>query len=123
MKRRGQRGFTLLEMVAALALLALTFLVVMGGIGQATHALLLDQRATRLALAAQTVLDASLANPLQPGRQRGQLEDGVGWQLDIAQVGGHAKARLLRLELTLELSGHVERFSTLRVQGAMGNDA
>ncbi|WP_225773453.1 prepilin-type N-terminal cleavage/methylation domain-containing protein [Pseudomonas sp. Marseille-Q5115] len=118
-----QRGFTLLEVLAALALLAVTFFVVMGGIGQATHALFKDQRATRLALAAHTVLDASLDRPLQPGQQQGRLEDGVAWQLNIAPVGGHARVRLFRLNLTLELGGHVERFSTLRVQGMAGRGA
>lgn len=118
-----QQGFTLLEMLAALAVLAVTFLVVMGGIGQATHALFKDQRATRLALAAHTVLDASLDAPLQPGQQQGRLDDGVVWQLNVAQVGGHARARLFQLNLTLELGGHVERFSTLRVQGVKGRGA
>jgi len=123
MNRVRQHGFTLLEVLAALALLAVTFFVVMGGIGQATHALLKDQRATRLALAAHTVMDASLDTPLRPGQQQGRLDDGVTWQLNIAQVGGHARARLFRLNLTLELGGHVERFSTLRVQGVTGRGA
>lgn len=111
------RGFTLLEMLAALTLLALTFFVVMGAMGQAIQALYKDQRATRLALAAHSVLEASMAAPLQAGQQRGRLADGVGWQLRVTQVTEHARARLYRLDLTLNLAGHVERFSTLRVQG------
>lgn len=117
MTAERQRGFTLLEVLAALVLLAVTCLVVMGAIGQATHALAKDQRATRLALAAHSVLDASVNLPLEPGQQRGRLNDGVAWQLRITPMAEHARARLYRLDLTLDLAGHVERFSTLRVQG------
>ncbi|TWI56681.1 general secretion pathway protein I [Pseudomonas duriflava] len=118
---RTQQGFTLLELLAAIALLAITFFVVMGGIGQATHALLKDNRATRMALVARSLLDESVHTLLQPGTSNGRLTDGTAWRLDIARVETQSALQLYRLDLTLTVAGHRERFSTLRIQGGADN--
>lgn len=118
--RAGQRAFTLLELLAALAVLAVTFFVLMGGIGQATHALLQDQRATRMALQATSLLDDSLHSALRPSTVDGQLPDGTHWRLVISALGAANQVQLYRLDLTLQAARHAERFSTLRAQSVAG---
>ncbi|WP_158700995.1 type II secretion system protein [Phytohalomonas tamaricis] len=112
----AQKGFTLLEMLAAIVLLAVTFFVVMDGIGQASHALIKDSRATRMALTARSLLDASVHSPLQSGTQKGRLENSMQWQLVITKTGIPTRIQLYRLDLTLVSDGHREHFSTLRAQ-------
>lgn len=120
MIRAAQHGFTLLEMLAALALLAVTFFVLMGGIGQATHALLQDQRATRMALQASSLLDDSLHSALTPRAINGQLPDGTDWHLVISTLGPATNVQLYRIDLTLQAAQHAERFTTLRAQSVAG---
>ncbi|EIK94458.1 general secretion pathway protein I [Pseudomonas sp. M47T1] len=66
-----QRGFTLLEMLAALAVLALCATALLGAFGQSAQALQQSAGADRLSLAAASLVDSLDAGPLQPGRQRG----------------------------------------------------
>ncbi|RRW44390.1 prepilin-type N-terminal cleavage/methylation domain-containing protein [Pseudomonas luteola] len=114
---RSEGGFTLLELLAAVALLAVTFFVLMGGIGQATHALLKDSRATQMALTARSLLDDTVHRPLKPGSSQGSLPDGTRWKLDISKAGAATTSQLYRLDLSLTAGRHQERFSTLRLQG------
>lgn len=75
-------GFTLLEVLAAIALLAFAFAIglraMSGALGNATHGAAL----TTAVLQAQSLLDAQgLTVPLRTGVQRGSFADSATWQL------------------------------------------
>ena len=113
-----QRGFTLLEMLAALAVLALCATVLLGAFGQSARALQHTQRSDRLNLTARSLMDALGDGPLAPGRSQGQWDD-VQWTLDVAAVPSvPGPDRLWQLDLRLKAEGREARFSTLQVRSA-----
>lgn len=80
----GARGFTLLEVLAAIALLAIAFAVGLGALGRAA------QNAARSAALDAAVLharslcaDAGLAAPLADGTRSGTFADGMQWTLRV----------------------------------------
>lgn len=134
----SQKGFTLLEVLAAIALLAFAFAiglrVMSGALGNAARGVAL----TTATLEAQSLLDAQgLTAPLRAGVQRGSFSDGAIWQLQVsaytpsapptpavglavspAQPVGSGIA-LFRLDLGVHYGGggaRTLRFSTLRAQ-------
>ncbi|WP_416424045.1 prepilin-type N-terminal cleavage/methylation domain-containing protein [Pseudomonas sp. App30] len=113
-----QRGFTLLEMLAALAVLALCATVLLGAFGESARALQQSARSDRLNLAARSLMDELGEGPLASGRRQGQWQ-GVAWVCDVSQVPSVAgAARLFRLQLTLKADGRQAQFSTLWVRGS-----
>jgi len=114
----GQRGFTLLEMLAALVLLAVCATVLLGAFGQSAQALQQSARSDRLNLAARSVLEALDDGPLFPGHQQGRWDE-VQWSLEVTAVPAPAGPdQLLRLDLSLRGDGRQAHFSTLRVRSA-----
>lgn len=111
-----QAGFTLLELAAALVLLAIGFFVLMGGMGQATRSLRADQEASRMALRVRSVFDTYANARLAPGVQVGYFEDGLQWRMAVTPAGGWPTLPLYRLQLTLQSDAREAQFSTLRVQ-------
>lgn len=115
MKR--QTGFTLLEMLAALTVLALCVSVLLGAFGQSARAMQQAQRSDRLSLAARSLLDELGEGALQPGSSTGRW-DGLPWTLEVQdQPVPPGAVRLLRLNLTIHYGAHQVRLSTLRVLG------
>lgn len=84
MKR--QRGYTLLEVLVAFAVLALALTFLLGTLSGSTRQVRWSTDAARAALHAQSLLaDVGVGQALQPGRDEGELEDGrYRWQLDVA---------------------------------------
>ena len=82
---RGQHGFTLLELMAALAILALTMTVLLGAVGDGSRLTGKSVRAGQMALQARSLLEGlGLSGPLQVGNSEGVLDDGkTHWQLHI----------------------------------------
>jgi general secretion pathway protein I len=77
-------GFTILEVLVALAILALAMAAILGAIGTNLAAVARAQALVRATLAAQSVLaGAGLDEALRPGRQSGVLPDGSGWSLEV----------------------------------------
>jgi len=79
---RLSSGFTLLEVLAAIALLAFAFAIglraMSGALGNSAH----GEAMTQAALEAQSLLDMQgLTTPLRTGVQQGRFDDGVSWQL------------------------------------------
>lgn len=126
MKR--QRGFSLLEVIAAMLLLAIAFAALMkvasGAIALSRNAAAHDEAA----LWARNLLDSAyVMEPLQPGSRSGNVDQRYSWQLDVAPwspPGPHpqdAMLQLYRLDLTLRWGSRahpqVAHFSTLRVGG------
>lgn len=113
-----QRGFTLLEMLAALAVLALCATVLLGAFGQSARALQQSARSDRLNQTARSLMDELDSAPLETGRRQGRWDD-VQWTVEVTPEPSVAgAARLLRIDLLLTTDGRQARLSTQRVQAA-----
>lgn len=114
-----QGGFTLLEMLAALTVLALCCAVLLTAFGQSAKSLQQVQRSDRLSLAARSLMDEFSNGPLQPGRSAGTWDGALGWQLDVSQQPGNTpQIALYRLDLNLTEGRRHARFSTLQARAA-----
>ena len=126
--RRAQRAFTLLEVIAAIALLAIAFTVLMRVAGGSTR---LSENAadhSEAALWARSLLDTAFTNePLQPGSTSGRFDQRFRWRLDVTPWRPGpvpAQAPLQLYQLDLEVSwGPANRpqaahFRTLRLAAA-----
>jgi len=116
LKRTAQGGFTLLEMLAAIALLSIGFAIFLNAMGDATRTLTQSNQTTHLALLARSIFDDQARGLLHTGHWEGKLDD-TNWQLTSTLLPGQSAAQLYRLELSLEQGRRQERFITLRVQG------
>lgn len=125
-----QRGFSLIEVVIALAVFAVAVGVCMqiatAGLRQSRIA----AEQTQAALLAQSLLDMhGVGERLEPGRSSGRLEGDYQWELDVTPyevplqtdsplASGFSAVQLFRLDLTIRWpAGPNERsarFSTLR---------
>ena len=108
---KHQAGFTLLEMLAALTLMAVCSSVLLVAFGQSARSLSQVAHSDRLTHAALTVLDQEAAGPLSAGTRQGEL-DGIHWQLTSTRQQAH----LFRLDLSLREGSHQARFSTLKAR-------
>jgi general secretion pathway protein I len=82
---RREAGFTLLEVLVAFAVLALTMGVLIEVFSQAIGNTLQSGAYSRAAALAEARLGAVGTDiPLQPGTSNGQPEDGMAWQVVIA---------------------------------------
>lgn len=108
-----QHGFTLIEVIVAFALLALALTLLLGTLSGAARQIRRADEGSRAALHAQSLLaQAGAGEPLRPGHEQGELEDGhFRWSLDVAPYADPASAptapqavgapRLLELRLTV----------------------
>lgn len=114
--RNGQAGFTLLEMLAALVVMALCSGVLLMAFGQSARSLQQVDRADRLSLAARSVLDDQTVGILQPGQSSGVMDNSIKWAMSVLALPTRAgQPRLLRVELTVSEGRRQARFSTLRL--------
>ena len=92
--RNSEAGFTLVEIVAALAILALSlgalFGVLSDGIGRAGHA---EAHAQAGSLAQSLLARAGAEIPLQKGIMTGEFPQGYGWRLQMEPYGDSADHR------------------------------
>ena len=111
---RGQRGYTLIEVIVAFAVLALGLTLLLGTLSGAAKQVRWADEAGRAALHAQSLLDSTgVGEPLREGHREGEFEDGrfrrtldvVPWRdptrQDVALVDP-AAARLLQLSLAVQ---------------------
>ncbi|RMN18105.1 putative proteinral secretion pathway protein I, partial [Pseudomonas cannabina] len=97
--KTSQSGFTLLEMLAALTVMAVCSGVLLVAFGQSARSLQQVSRSDRLSHAARTILDQEGAGPLENGTRQGKLA-GIDWTLDIREMAGaDGQPRLFRLDL------------------------
>lgn len=84
--RRSQRGYTLIEVIVAFALLAGALTLLLGTMSGALRQVRWSGDAGRAALHAQSLLDqVGVAEPLRPGTRNGEFDDGrYRWTLDVA---------------------------------------
>lgn len=80
------RGYTLIEVIVAFAVLALALTLLLGTLSGAARLVRQANDGGRAALYAQSLLDqAGVGSALQPGRQQGEFEDGrYRWTLQVA---------------------------------------
>lgn len=81
----SRRGFTLIEVIVAFAVLALALAIVLGTLSNATRQVRWSDDAGRAALHAQSLLDdTGVVGTLVPGRSEGVFEDGrYRWTLEV----------------------------------------
>jgi len=118
-------GFTLLEVLAAIALLGIAFAVLMqvagGAIGLAGQA----ADASEAAMWARSKLDSAyVVEPLRPGRSSGQFDRRFRWQMDVtpwhaATPDDPTPLQLYQLDLHVSWGAtahpHTAHFRTLRL--------
>jgi general secretion pathway protein I len=139
------RGFTLIEVLAAIALLAIAFAIGLGALGKsaqnAAHAAALDAAVEHVQ---SLFAEQGLIEPLKNGSTEGTFEDGMRWTLKVhmlprppqgagaaaveLQQGGAMMAQasgvdLYQLDATVQYgAGRVLRLSTQRAQAAPPQD-
>lgn len=140
--RARQGGFTLVELVAAFVIFALTFGILLQILSGALHTTAQSADYSRAEMWAQSLLDTQgIGEPLQEGSSSGRFDDRFAWQLNIerydpppvettvqplttANAGGLITTPvtpldLFRLELVVSWGTpylmHRARFTTVRV--------
>lgn len=83
---KNQRGYSLLEVIVAFALLALALTLLLGSLSGGSRQVHNADLRSRAVLHAQSLLAvAGVETPLQEGRQQGQWEDGrYRWELQVS---------------------------------------
>ena len=82
-----QRGFTLIELVAAFAIFALGFGVLMHILSTCLHTTAQAADYTRAALWAQSLIDMQgVGEPLQEGSSSGRFDDRFSWQMNVVKI-------------------------------------
>ncbi|MGC1329972.1 type II secretion system protein [Pseudomonas sp.] len=115
---KAQHGFTLLEMLAALTVLAVCSAVLLMAFGQAARSLKQVQASDRLSAAARSIIDEQADGPLQAGRRDGTWAGNIHWQLDIRQLPVAAnRLRLFQLDLKVSEDHRQAHVGTVRVLG------
>ena len=113
-----QRGFTLLEMLAALAVLAVCSSVLVVAFGNSARALQQVQRSDRLSLVARSLIDDASDRAFIAGRSNGEW-GAVRWQMDVSVIpGANGSANAYRLDLHVDDGSRHARYSTLQVRSA-----
>ena len=84
---RGQRGFTLIEMVAAFFLFALAFALLIGSTSAGLRKVRQGAQSTQAALYAQAKLDSlGVAEQLQEGVENGKFDDEYRYEVEIRKT-------------------------------------
>lgn len=126
-----QRGYTLIEVIVAFALLAAALTLLLGSLSGAARQVRDSADAGRAALHAQSLLSQlGVGTPLEPGSDSGEFEQGrYRWALEIARWNDPTQApdamldpaapKLLEIRLGVEWGGGGPRerllLSTLRL--------
>jgi general secretion pathway protein I len=126
MKARRARGFSLLEVIAAILLLAVAFAALLAVAGSSLDLTARAGERSEAALWARSLLDSAFVlEPIQEGTREGRFDERYRWKLKVAPWrpdgaagGGNPLLQMYRLDLTVYWgpSGHEREasFSTLR---------
>jgi general secretion pathway protein I len=127
-----QRGFTLIEMVAAFFIFALAFSVLIGTASDGLRKVRLARESTQAALFAQAKLDElGVAEKLEEGGDQGQFDPSFRYELAVRKIDpplapngvqDTIPVELYQIDLTVRWGERGKersaRFSTLRAIGA-----
>jgi len=119
---KHQRGYSLLEVIVAFALLALALTLLLGSLSGAARQVHNADLRTRAMLHAQSLLAATgIEQPLQEGRSQGDWEDGrYRWELQVEPYAD-ARASALPQAAATTASGPTLAQLTLQVRWGEGN--
>jgi general secretion pathway protein I len=85
MKNKKQQGFTLLEILVAFTLLAMTFATIMEVISGSAKNTVKAAQNTKIALLAQSKMDElGLFEPIEEGSSSGDFDDNTSWTMEIS---------------------------------------
>ena len=125
--RRGRRGFTLLEVLVAFTIFAVSFAAILQIFSTGSRNASVS-RAYAIALGhAQSQLERlGIEEPLEPGQSSGVLDDGMAWRLEIVPYEAQPTEDSLLRAFTVKAvvtwrDGGQERevaLSSLRLRGA-----
>jgi general secretion pathway protein I len=114
-----QAGFTLLEMLAAITVLALCCTVLLTAFGQSAHALQHVQVSDRLSLTARSLMDELAEEPLTAGDSNGVYGAETHWRMQVSLLPqANTRLTLYRLDLHLSEGRRTLHLSTLQLRVA-----
>lgn len=114
-----QAGFTLLEMLAALTVLALCCTVLLTAFGQSARALQQVQGSDHLSLTARSLMDELAEGRLTAGDTSGVYGGNSAWQMRVSLVPqANPRLALYRLDLHLSAGRRQLHLSTLQLRAA-----
>ena len=103
-RRHRQRGFTLIEVMAAFAVFALLFGVTLQILSTSLSNTRRSGDLTMAALWAQSVLDvAGVENMIEPGRSSGSLDERFRWHMEVTEEQMFDEQGLEAAELPIAL--------------------
>lgn len=122
----GQRGFTLIEALVALVILAMSLTAVFGSLGVGVLTAASAERDRRVVeLASNLLAELGTTRPLEVGVAEGTAVDGLRWRLRLTEVRfveapGPSPLRSFAVDLVVKLldGGGERRFRTLIVRQA-----
>ena len=128
-----QQGFSLLEMIAAILLLAVAFMALMQVLGSSARLTSQAAQRSQAALWARSLLDSSyVLEPIRAGTSEGRFDSDYRWHLEVSRAtpsGGamdNAPVQLYQCDLDVlwgkppyQRSAH---FSTLRASSPLNNN-
>lgn len=118
--KKHQRGYSLLEVIIAFALLALALTLLQGSLSGAARQVGQAEVRSRATLYAQSLLASTgVEAPLQEGSTQGEWEQGkYRWRL---QVEPYAEPRTTTAPVTTDVGGPTLAQITLQVRWGEGN--
>ncbi len=123
---RTSAGFTLIEMIVALAILSLSLGALFAGFSQALDRIRFNHAQMGARLLAQALIAQSGTSPSKPGTTRGVSPDGMAWSVLVTPFGAPEERKAWRpspaqvtVTVTWSQSGHEHSLSltTLRFLG------
>lgn len=129
---RSNKGFSLLEVIAAMLLLAIAFTALMKVAGASINLTHNAAEHSQAAMRARSLLDSAfVGEAVKPGNRSGRFDDKYGWQLDVTPWNGAGQAapgtslQLYQLDLTVTWGAQAHprtaHFRTLRLGGPLGD--
>ena len=127
------RGFSLLEVIAAILLLAIAFTALMKVAGASINLTHNAVAYSQAALRARSLLDSAfVGEPVKPGSRSGRFDSQYRWQLEVTpwNAGGPttpgAPLQLYQLDLTVswgpQAHPRTSHFRTLRLAGPFASN-
>jgi general secretion pathway protein I len=106
---RRAGGFTLLEILAALALIVIVLTVMLAGFGQARRSLAQVRDSDRLSQIARTLLDEQRDQRVQAGVRRGEVAGDIRWVEQVTRLpSDQGQLPVFQRQLTLNGPGETQ---------------